>query len=135
MANIRKIERIDDTTAAALEVAGVNTVEKLLEAGGTANGRAQLQDACGISADELQAWLLRADLFRLKGVSSGYADLLAAAGITSVPDLATREGRPLHRELAGINRELKLVRQLPPVSHVERWVEEAAALPPIAFSQ
>jgi len=134
MANIRKIELIDEGAAAALDAAGLNTVEKLLQTGSTADGRVRLQQLCGLTAGQLQTWLLRADLFRLKGVSSGYADLLAAAGISSVPDLATREGRPLHREMAVINRERKLVRQLPPVSHVERWVGEAAALPVIAFS-
>lgn len=135
MANIRKIELIDEDTAAALDAAGLNTVEKLLQTGATADGRGQLQQLCGLDPDQLQAWLLRADLFRLKGVSSGYADLLAAAGITSVPDLARRQGRPLHREMAVINRERKLVRQLPPVSHVERWVDDAAGLPPIAYHE
>lgn len=127
MANISKIEQITEAAAAALEAAGLNTVDKLLAAGSTAEGRSGLQGITGADDATVQGWLLRADLFRLKGVSSGYADLLVAAGVTSVADLGTREGRPLHRQLAVINRERKLVRQLPPVSHVERWVEEAKA--------
>ena len=136
MANIRKIEQINETVATALDAAGLNTVAKLLDAASMPGGRDCLRQLTGAADEELGEWLLRADLFRLKGVSSGYADLLVAVGVNSVADLGTREGRPLHREMAVINRERRLVRQLPPVSHVERWVEEAKgkALEPVDAS-
>lgn len=127
MANIRKIEQINEAAAEALDAIGLNTVAKLLQAGATPEGRRELQETTGTDETILRQWLIRADLFRINGVSSGYADLLVAAGVDSVADLATREGRPLHKEMAAINRQQKLVRQLPPVSHVERWVADSKA--------
>ena len=90
MAKIIEIEGIGDTFAAKLEAAGVATVEALLEKGGSASGRKALAEATGLSTDRILEWVNRADLMRIKGVGSEYSDLLEAAGVDTVKELATR---------------------------------------------
>jgi predicted flap endonuclease-1-like 5' DNA nuclease len=69
-----------------------------------------------------------ADLFRIKGVGEEYADLLEAAGVDTVPELAQRNAENLAAKMAEVNDSKKLVRQVPSATAVEKWVEEAKAL-------
>ena len=72
---------------------------------------------------------VRADLFRIKGVAEEYSDLLEAAGVDTVVELATRRADNLHAALAKTNTEKKLVRRLPPEKSVAGWIEQAKTLP------
>ena len=71
----------------------------------------------------------RADLSRVKGIGEGYADLLEAAGVDTVPELAQRKPENLYQKLAEVNEAKKLVRQLPTAAKVADWVEHAKGLP------
>lgn len=130
MAKIIEIEGIGDTFAAKLEAAGVATVEALLEKGGSASGRKALAEATGLSTDRILEWVNRADLMRIKGVGSEYSDLLEAAGVDTVKELATRRPDNLHAKLAEVNEAKSLVRRVPTQNEVEAWVAEAKTLPP-----
>jgi predicted flap endonuclease-1-like 5' DNA nuclease len=74
-------------------------------------------------------WVNHVDLFRIQGVGSEYADLLEAAGVDTVPELAQRNPANLHQKLSEVNEEKQLVRHVPSLSSVEDWVEQAKSLP------
>jgi predicted flap endonuclease-1-like 5' DNA nuclease len=131
MANIIDIEGIGPAYAAKLVDAGVGTLEKLLEVAGTASGREALAEKTGLSKHQILEWVNRADLDRIHGIGSEYADLLEAAGVDSVPELAQRNAANLTLKLGEVNAEKNLVRQLPSESTVERWIAEAKTLPKV----
>jgi hypothetical protein len=66
---------------------------------------------------------------RVKGVSTDWADLLEAAGVDSVPELAQRVPENLVAKLVEVNQQKSLTRSLPTLSQVEGWVEQAKTLP------
>ena len=69
------------------------------------------------------------DLFRIQGVGAQYAELLEAAGVDTVVELATRKAENLTKKMEEVNETKKLVRRVPPLKTVEGWVEEAKSLP------
>ncbi|MCJ7532936.1 MAG: DUF4332 domain-containing protein, partial [Anaerolineales bacterium] len=70
-----------------------------------------------------------ADLFRIQGIGEEYSDLLEEAGVDTVVELAQRNAENLHQNLVEINQQKKLVRQVPGLSQVTKWVEQAKILP------
>lgn len=131
MAKIVDIEGIGPVFAEKLAGAGIKTTEVLLEMAGSAKGRKELAAKTGIKEEKLLEWVNRADLFRVKGIGSEYSDLLEAAGVDSVPELANRKPENLLEKLTAVNAEKKLVRKLPALSLVADWVEQAKALPKV----
>jgi len=129
MANIADIEGIGDVYAAKLESAGVNTVEKLLEAGAGKKGREDLAGKIGVGEKLILEWVNRADLARIKGIGSEFADLLEAAGVDTVPELAQRSAENLAAKLGEVNAEKNLTRRLPTADQVADWIEQAKKLP------
>src|SRR4029079_3234198 len=73
---IESVEGIGPGFAAKLTAAGVATTDALLERGGTSSGRDRLSESTGISEKLLLEWVNHADLMRISGVGSEYADLL-----------------------------------------------------------
>jgi hypothetical protein len=71
------------------------------------------------------------DLMRIDGVGSEYADLLEAAGVDSIPELAQRNAANLATALAAANDAKKLVRQVPSEASVTKWIAEARTLPKV----
>jgi predicted flap endonuclease-1-like 5' DNA nuclease len=126
---LTSIEGIGPAYAAKLNAAGVGSVEALLQSCATASGRRALADESGISGDLILRWANAADLFRIKGVSEEYAELLEAAGVDTVPELARRNGENLLAALRAANAEKSLVRRLPGLSQVEAWITQAQGLP------
>ena len=130
MAKVIDIESIGPAYAAKLEAAGVGTVEALLSRGGSPKGRKDLAEATSIDQAKILEWVNRADLMRIKGVGSEYSDLLEAAGVDTVKELATRRPDNLHAKMLETNDQKKLVRRPPTAADVEKWVAEAKSLPP-----
>ncbi|MCU0315403.1 MAG: DUF4332 domain-containing protein [Fimbriimonadaceae bacterium] len=128
MANIKEIEGIGPAYGEKLEAAGIKTEEALLEAGSTPKGREDLAEKTGISAKLLMGWINRADLSRIKGIGSQYADLLEHAGVDTVPELAQRNAGNLHAKMSEVNEAKNLVNKLPTADQVEGWVAEAKTL-------
>jgi len=126
---IIEIEGIGEKYAAALEGAGVATVEALLDTAGGSAGRQSLAEKVGVTPQRVLEWVNRADLMRINGVGSEYADLLEASGVDTVKELATRRPDHLHAKMVEVNEAKKLVRQVPSESGVEKWVAEAKTLP------
>ena len=129
MAKLTDIEGIGPVYAQKLKTAGVSTTEALLKKGATPKDRQALADKSGIGGKRILRWVNHADLFRLDGVAGEYAELLEAAGVDTVPELAQRNAENLCQKLAEVNEAKKLVRVVPVQSQVEKWVEQAKTLP------
>ena len=128
MVSIGKIEGIGEKYTLSLQQAGVRTTENLLEAGATPKLRRELAKDTAVSSTLILKWVNRADLFRIKGIGEEYSDLLEAAGVDTVPELALRNPANLYAALERTNAQKKLVRQLPTRVQVESWVDQAKAL-------
>jgi predicted flap endonuclease-1-like 5' DNA nuclease len=131
MAKIEDIEGIGPAYAIQLRQAGIPTVEALLKRGATPQGRAELADSSGINKKLILEWVNHADLYRIKGVGSEYSDLLEAAGVDTVVELAQRNAANLYQKLSETNSARAIVRRLPTLSIVSNWVEQAKSLPRI----
>ncbi|MGH9799996.1 MAG: DUF4332 domain-containing protein, partial [Blastocatellia bacterium] len=70
-------------------------------------------------------WVNQVDLFRIKGVEAKYADLLEAAGVDTIPELAQRNAENLHAKLVEVNGEKNLVQKLASADSVADWVAQA----------
>ena len=128
---IEEIEGVGPAHAAKLGAAGVETTDHLLERAASAAGRDALAGQTGHSAHVLLEWVNHVDLMRINGVGSEYADLLEAAGVDSVPELAQRNAANLAAALAATNESKKLVRLVPTEASVTKWIAEAKTLPKV----
>ena len=129
MTTLIHIEGIGDAYQKKLNKAGVSSVEELLEKGATTKSRKDLADKAGIGDALILKWVNRADLFRIKGIGDQYADLLEAAGVDTVPELAQRKAENLSQKFVDTNKAKNLVNKLPAVSQVADWIEQAKKLP------
>jgi predicted flap endonuclease-1-like 5' DNA nuclease len=129
MAKLEDVEGIGKVYAQKLAGVGVTSTQDFLKKGATPQGRKAMAEKAGVSDKLILEWVNHVDLFRIKGVGSEYADLLEAAGVDTVPELAQRRAENLHQKLAEVNAAKKLVRRLPVLSQVQNWVEQAKALP------
>ena len=103
MATIAEIEGIGAVNAGKLRTAGVRTTKALLERGKTPKGRKELAAQIGASEKTILEWVNRADMFRVRGIGSQYSDLLEAAGVDTVRELAMRNADALCASLAKVN--------------------------------
>jgi len=133
MSKLTTIEGIGEVYEAKFVEVGIKSVEALLEAGATKKGRIDLAEKTGISEKLVLKFVNHADLFRIKGIGGEYAELLEAAGVDTVIELAGRRPDNLTAKLAEVNDEKKLVRRVPVVKDVEKWVEQAKELPRAVF--
>ena len=129
MTKLTTVEGIGDVYSQKLAEAGIETAEDLLEAGAYPAGRKDVAEQTGISDKLILKWVNRVDLFRIKGVSEEYADLLEAAGVDTVPELARRNAQNLYQKLVATNEDKKLVREVPSQAAVTDWVKQAKQLP------
>lgn len=131
MANkkIDDVEGIGPAYAAKLTAAGVKDTDAMLAACRTPAGRKALAEKTEISDKLILKFANKVDLSRVKGIGAEFADLLEAAGVDTVPELAQRVPANLAKKLAEVNEAKNLTRRVPAESEVERWVAEAKTLP------
>jgi hypothetical protein len=122
---LEELEGIGGVYAGRLRDEGVTTSEDLLLRAGSRSGRGMLAAASGISERLLLEWVNHCDLMRIDGVGAEYADLLEEAGVDSCAELARRNAASLHTALTEANERKPLVRRLPSVEMVGRWVAAA----------
>jgi len=127
------IEGVGEVYAQKLQVAGIKTVEQLLEQGAHPKGRDEIAEKTGISGALILRWVNHADLIRIIGVAEQFAELLEAAGVDSVPELSHRVAENLHAKLVEINEKKNLVRRLPSVGQLDHWIEQCKNLPRAVF--
>jgi len=128
---IEEIEGIGPVFAEKLTHAGIKTVELLLEKGATKAGRKAIAEETGIEESKILKWVNMADLFRIKGIASQFAELLEAAGVDTVKELRNRNAENLHAKLTEVQTDKKLTRAVPALSSVSDFIEQAKTLPPV----
>jgi predicted flap endonuclease-1-like 5' DNA nuclease len=128
MPKVVDVEGIGPVYAKKLNEAGIKTTDDLLKAGATAKGREELAKKAGVDEKHILEWVNRSDLYRIKGVGRQYSDLLENAGVDTVVELATRAPENLVAKMLEVNAAKKLVKRLPPLVSVKKWVEQAKNL-------
>ncbi|MCE7057519.1 DUF4332 domain-containing protein [Algoriphagus sp. AGSA1] len=129
--SITMIESIGPAIKEKLASAGISTVEGLLEKGASKSGRKAIAEASGLSEGRILDWVNMADLFRINGVASQFAELLKAAGVDTVKELRTRNPENLYNALVKTQEEKKLTRVVPAESKVADFIEQAKNLEPL----
>lgn len=130
MANykIEDIEGIGPAYGEKLRDAGITDTDGLLAACKTPAQRKELAEKADISDKLILEWANHADLYRISGVGSEYADLLEAAGVDTVPELAQRNAANLAAKMVEVNDAKSLVRSVPTEKQVADWVEQASGM-------
>jgi Domain of unknown function (DUF4332) len=127
---ITDIQEIGTDVAAILKVDGVRTTIGLLCAAKTPKQRLKIAVKTGKPEKSVLNWVTAADRMRVKGVGWEYSELLRAAGVRTVNEMRFRNPQKLASAMAEANIKLKIVRVLPSVNTVTRWIEDAKKLPP-----
>lgn len=128
---ITMIEGIGPVFEGKLANAGVKTVDGLLEKGASKAGRKSIAEASGIDEGKILDWVNMADLFRIKGVASQFAELLKAAGVDTVKELRNRNAENLHAALVKTQDEKGLTKSVPALSRIEDFIAQAKELAPL----
>ncbi len=129
MPKLENVEGIGEVYAAKLRAAGIGSIPVLLETGSTPKGRREIAEKTGISGKLVLTWVNHADLKRIKGVERQYSELLEAAGVDTVVELAQRNPENLHQKMLETNKQKRLVRRPPALSMVQDWDDQAKKLP------
>ncbi len=127
---ITDIRGIGADTAMLLKSEGIRTTVGLLRLAKTPKQRLKIAETVGTDDKLVLDWVTAADRMRVKGVGWEYAELLRAAGVKTVNELKYRNPQKLVDQMTEANAKRKLVRLLPTVSMVQRWIENAKRLPP-----
>jgi predicted flap endonuclease-1-like 5' DNA nuclease len=130
VSSLARIEGIGPVYADRLVAAGVTSTMRLLEKGADSKGRKWLSKNTGISERLILEWVNLADLMRIRGVGQEYSDLLEGAGVDTVRELRNRNPTNLHQALIETNAKKNLVRRVPSLGEVEKWVTQAKNLSP-----
>lgn len=131
MASISAIRSMGHRSETKLRKTGVRTTDSLLKIAATRTGRRRLAKETGLQESDILSWVNRADLLRITGVGSEYADLLDVAGVDTIRELRRRNPERLLEAMTELNLRKRLVRRLPTEGMVEGWVEEAKELEPL----
>lgn len=129
--SIESIEGIGPAYGAKLREIGCSSPSKLLADGATRSGRDKIAKASGISSSIILRCVNMADLFRIKGVASQYAELLEASGVDTVKELKNRNAANLAVKMLETNKEKRLTRSVPSEKMISGWIEQASKLPPM----
>jgi len=126
MAKLENLSGISDPQLKRLAKAGVDDPFELLKIASTPKGRDELSNKVKIAHGRLLDWAQRIDLWRIKGVGDDYARVLAAAGVTGIVDMSTRNPAELSEEVKIMSRGI--VPRLPSRRMITKWIEEARHL-------
>ncbi len=131
--SIEKIEGIGPKFKKKLEKVGIKTTKALLDKAAKKKARKELAQEADIEETLILKWTNMADLMRVKGVGEEYSELLEVAGVDTVKELRRRKAENLHKSMSEANSKGKkrLVRQLPGLAQVEKWVAHAKELDPV----
>ncbi len=130
---VEEIQGIGKSFGHKLRDMGVSTTHELLLQCRNATGRASIQERLDVDAARVDNWTTQADLLRIDGMSGDAAEIIAAAGIATLPRFCQTDAAGLAGELPAINEERRLVvnEALPNVAAIEAWQELGRRLDPI----
>jgi predicted RecB family nuclease len=127
---ISEIEGMSAFAASKLKSLGIRTTDALLEAARNVKGRKALSASTGISEQLLLQWANVSDYMRIPGMGRAKVNLMRAAGVTTVRELAHRNPARLAQNMKEVNTRRKLVRVLPSEKSVEQLIAQARKLQP-----
>ena len=116
---------VSEVAQTRLAESGVTNTRGLLEALVTPAQRSAMLPMLELNAGETLALARQLELLQLEGVGPKASQLLTAAGVTSVADLAKRDPASLLRPLAAANEARAIAGVNPAIEHVTQWVEAA----------
>ncbi|MAZ30126.1 ferredoxin [bacterium] len=128
--SIEEIEGIGPEYGSKLRDVDIQTTEDLLRRCGDKKGREGVSTESGISEKHLLEWVNKADLMRINGVGEEYADLLEAAGVDTVKELAHRNAENLAEGMAECNEKENRTNRVPSAEMVQGWIDEAGGMEP-----
>ena len=131
MANkkISDVEGIGPVISDKLIAAGVKDTNGMLAQCKTPSQRKSLASQTGLTGKQVLKFANMVDLYRVNGIGSEYAELLEAAGVDTVPELARRRPDNLCKAMGELNAQKSLVRRAPTEAEVTKWVAQAKELP------
>jgi len=126
---IEDLEGVGPARGEKFRAAGIKDTDSLLANSCTRKQRKELAEKTGLSAAKILKCANMADLYRVSGIGSEYSELLEAAGVDTVPELARRNPANLAKAMLAVNEEKNLTRRVPSETVVVKWIEEAKSLP------
>jgi predicted RecB family nuclease len=130
--NVSEVPKlIKGREASKLHEAGIHSTDDLLHRAVGPADRKQLAKQTGIGAARLEELARCADLLRLSDIGPEFVMLLDAAGIKSVPDLATTDAPALTKKMTALNRKRHIANPAPGEAQVRGWVTQASQLPAV----
>jgi len=127
--DLGKLKGITPDMVAKLSDKGITNTDQLLAAAKTPASRRALAKELGADAKGILLLANRADLIRIKGISNVFSELLEAAGVDTVKELATRRADNLLTKVVDVNREKKISGRMPTLELVQDWINQAKELP------
>jgi hypothetical protein len=128
---ITEIQGIGADIAEVLKSDGIRTTLGLLRSAKTPKQRLKLALKIGANEKNVLDWVTAADRMRIKGVGAEYCELLRVVGVRTTNELRFRNPQRLMLAMKDANTKRKLVRVLPSLSMVMRWIEDAKGLQPL----
>ncbi len=126
--NIINIQGIGPSFAEKLKAAGINNTTEMLEKGSTKNGRNQIVAATGIDDAKILTWVNHCDLHRINGIAGQTSELLEAAGVDTVKELANRNAVNLGAKVKEVNAAKKLTGRVPSEKRLQKMINQAKTL-------
>ena len=125
---IHKLPGVEPTLEAKLKGLGIRDTDDLLRMCKSSNAINHLAAATDTDPKALLHLVHRAELAHIRGIGDAYTQLLEAAGIKTLHDLAARCPEDLRDQFNRINGEQKLVGRVPALAMVNGWVMKAQRL-------
>jgi predicted flap endonuclease-1-like 5' DNA nuclease len=131
--NIIDLEGVGPAYAEKLNTAGIKTTADLLTNGGTKAGRKKLADDTGIDEGKILTWVNHSDLHRIDGIAGQTSELIEAAGVDTVKELATRNAENLAAKMQEINDAKNLSGRVPSAEQLQKMIDQAKGLEQAVF--
>jgi predicted flap endonuclease-1-like 5' DNA nuclease len=131
--NIIDLEGVGPVYAEKLNAAGIKTTDDLLTNGGTKAGRKKLADDTGIDEGKILTWVNHSDLHRIDGIAGQTSELIEAAGVDTVKELATRNAENLAAKMQEINDAKNLSGRVPSAEQLQKMIDQAKDLEQAVF--
>lgn len=126
---IANLPRLDESTRSRLEALEISTTQDLLQKAQTAVEKSAIAQQLQLKPQQINKWLIMADLARIESVGCEYCGLLLHAGIASISQLSKMHPQKLHRQILRLQVSLfKRKDCCPPVETVQKWIIDARQL-------
>jgi hypothetical protein len=103
----------------------------LLKKGASPQGRQTIASGVGVPEMQVLKWVNEIDLLRIKGLTIPDAQMLNAAGVNMLVELATRDPESLLEKLKTASHTDDPSYKIPSLVQVQNWITQARELPRI----